>query len=874
MRLLRLHIENFGTLQGYKLELSEGLNVLHEKNGWGKSTLAVFIKAMLYGLPATTKRSLEENERKKYAPWQGGVYGGSLDFECQKGQFRVERAFADKESGDHFALYDLSTNKPSDAFTSALGEELFGIDADGFERSTYLSQRANYGRSESISIQTKLGDLLDDVNDMGNYDTAVETLEKRRKFYQLTGNRGAIAEEEKKCFALRAELEACAQTEALAEEKRAQRKTSAEQLDAALEEEKDLQKKREAVVRARERAVQMEEKSRRLGELSELEGEKKRLEEVFCGFVPSEAELNAARLNLDSLRDSAAALRAIPEVSPDAEELESLGALFGKEMPHMEDLDAQIAGADKLRRMREAQKRLNDELAAIHTDLRFSSGVPTPEAFESAFASLSNMKAIEEEIDRFEHKTAQAQIETKKKSDKRLGICSVLSVLGAIALVISFLLDGILRTGLLIAGGVLAVVGGILVAILASKAKKQKTRAIGAAEKALQEKTAAYKREQEALDHFFLQCQTANVHGMDLYRLLTELSVAAVQARENVHRRRALREKLGEVCRAAEQLRARVAAYVGRYDKDVEEAAFAQMLTSLRRDAERYVLLLREEDRRILQRRRITERQNAIKADLTPFLKRYDKTGARDAVEVVSSISEAYTAYRALCDEYRKKDVALREFVKEKQLDQPLSEEATVSPEALAEEERALQRRMTELRELQTRLGMEIERLSEQTDRIPELESALKSSEERLAEYTKNFKTVTTAQKMLAEAKEALSTRYLAGMQESFLRYLDMMTDGEVPESVLDSSFDVRTRDAGQSRTMESYSRGSQDAVRFCVRLSLTEALYADGERPFLLLDDPFVNLDEDRLAAVQGLLEALAQQYQIVHMVCHEGRI
>ena len=100
MRLLRLHVENFGVLQNYDLTLTDGLNVLYEKNGWGKSTLAVFVKAMFYGLPASAKRSLDENERKKYTPWQGGAFGGSLEFVCQKGRFRVERFFGDKESLD------------------------------------------------------------------------------------------------------------------------------------------------------------------------------------------------------------------------------------------------------------------------------------------------------------------------------------------------------------------------------------------------------------------------------------------------------------------------------------------------------------------------------------------------------------------------------------------------------------------------------------------------------------------------------------------------------------------------------------------------------------------------------------------------------
>ena len=57
MKLLSLHVEGFGRLSELDMRFDGGLNCLHRKNGWGKSTLAVFIKAMLYGLPATSKRS-------------------------------------------------------------------------------------------------------------------------------------------------------------------------------------------------------------------------------------------------------------------------------------------------------------------------------------------------------------------------------------------------------------------------------------------------------------------------------------------------------------------------------------------------------------------------------------------------------------------------------------------------------------------------------------------------------------------------------------------------------------------------------------------------------------------------------------------------
>ena len=191
MKLLRLEIVGFGALREQSYDLASGLNVLCHANGWGKSTLAVFIKAMLYGLPASRKSSLDENERKKYRPWAGGRYGGSLEFSTAKGEFRVERFFGTKEAEDSFLLIDLATNLPSEAYRDApLGVELFGIDEEGFERSVYLSQRQLAPAKEGGSIHAKLSAALENVEDLSDYDHAMELLDKRRRFYQLKGDRG------------------------------------------------------------------------------------------------------------------------------------------------------------------------------------------------------------------------------------------------------------------------------------------------------------------------------------------------------------------------------------------------------------------------------------------------------------------------------------------------------------------------------------------------------------------------------------------------------------------------------------------------------------------------------------------------------------
>lgn len=47
MKLIEAHIENFGKLSGENFKFNSHLNEFYKENGWGKSTLAAFIKVML-----------------------------------------------------------------------------------------------------------------------------------------------------------------------------------------------------------------------------------------------------------------------------------------------------------------------------------------------------------------------------------------------------------------------------------------------------------------------------------------------------------------------------------------------------------------------------------------------------------------------------------------------------------------------------------------------------------------------------------------------------------------------------------------------------------------------------------------------------------
>ena len=49
MKLIKCHIENFGKLSDFTYDFTDGCNTVCEGNGWGKSTLAAFLRVMLIG---------------------------------------------------------------------------------------------------------------------------------------------------------------------------------------------------------------------------------------------------------------------------------------------------------------------------------------------------------------------------------------------------------------------------------------------------------------------------------------------------------------------------------------------------------------------------------------------------------------------------------------------------------------------------------------------------------------------------------------------------------------------------------------------------------------------------------------------------------
>ncbi len=194
MKLIECHIVGFGAFKDYTLSLSEGLNVVLQPNGWGKTTLSAFIKAMLYGFERKRVRDVSENERLRYKPWNGGKYGGTLDFEFNGVEYRVARTFGDTASSDTLLVVDIKTGKKVDLEGSEVGQWVFGLDAAAFQKTVFVAGNGFSIEGSTSSLRTRLNMLVSESSDIAMLDKAHGELDKRRKYYKKSGSRGYIAD--------------------------------------------------------------------------------------------------------------------------------------------------------------------------------------------------------------------------------------------------------------------------------------------------------------------------------------------------------------------------------------------------------------------------------------------------------------------------------------------------------------------------------------------------------------------------------------------------------------------------------------------------------------------------------------------------------
>ncbi len=198
MFIEKLHIDTFGKLSDTDIELDNEVNIIEGANESGKSTLAAFIKFMLYGVPS--------KERGRLLSWQTGGAAGSITLNDGEKRYRIERAIVGNREA--VQLIDADTNMPIrhalDGTTP--GELLLGVDAEMFASTAFVSQLGGVTAGGS-KVSEGIENILFSADENVNTQRASSKLDTARaSLLHKNGKGGRLYEMDKKCAEMEVRL--------------------------------------------------------------------------------------------------------------------------------------------------------------------------------------------------------------------------------------------------------------------------------------------------------------------------------------------------------------------------------------------------------------------------------------------------------------------------------------------------------------------------------------------------------------------------------------------------------------------------------------------------------------------------------------------
>jgi len=762
MKLLKCHIENFGKLQNYNYTFDRSYNIVNEQNGWGKTTFASFIKAMFYGMPVTTKQDLNQNERKKYTPWQGGNYGGYIEFSVGEDCYRIERFFGKKASEDIFNLIDLKTGKKSVDYSSNIGEELFELDSEAYERCTYIPQKELSGGIND-KLSSKLINIIHGTENSESLEKALEIIDLKRCELKKKNNTGKLPEVEAQIEQTTSKIDAFKTSVVSVEEMQ----NSVAQINLEID---NLEQKKQEV---QNQISDYAKKEKVIANKRFLEQTKAIAGQLEQKISVSNKILNGNKINkreLFEINDL------INQTALDKSRYETLKGQT-KDSERLEELQNALSGKVISEKQVEELMQINENINTYR-------------------AELSAVGA---------QKTQNNNGKRKKIEMIPLCLALVAVVLGAV-FISSNMIAGIVCFAIAVA---LALVGVVIYMKAFINAKFTQNVKNDANTVHLLRDKQQYIEENTLKLNAFLQ--KYNYNGQNITVFLSEIFL-------QIKEFNTLAEKVEIQALELDKLNAKIQNSKNKIDGYLSVFNFEEGLDDSQK------------------------------------------------TQVLESITQSLDKEIEELNAYKQK---IQEFAVNDEEQENLQQ---VDIESLQAKEKNVQNEIDDKKELLLQTINKINSINEQVSELNELEEHLVLLKEQKKEYSKELKMVKYASDFLTKANDNLSAKYLKPMKDGLNKYLSLILKGELGELNLDTNLNINFETFGQSRTTEYLSKGYQGVVDLCVRFALIDTLFTK-EKPFVILDDPFVNMDKEKMQKAIELVKQVAKDYQIVYFICHEAR-
>ena len=883
MKLISCTIENFGKLNNVTYDFSGECNTICEDNGWGKSTLASFIRVMFYGFKNESKKKLVDKERNRLMPWQKGVYGGEIVFETGGVVYSLRRTFGKKQADDEFLLVRKDTNVECDDFSCDIGEELFKIDAQSFERTVFIGQ-SDCVTATTDSINAKIGNLADNTDDINNFETAVGRLTAVLNNITSTRSTGSISKRKSRITELAARINNYSQTDrsieeqtdirdnlcAKREELRADRKKMQEQ-QKHLSVQKDIQALKEK--------YQLLDK-----ECNNKKNAFEQYEHYFNGELPEKEDVHKQIEIFDEAGRLSGKFTHIDD--DDSKRLEQLRGMFEQGVPDSETIYEWQNTAGQLDELKEAaaKNRLSDdELEKLEWyKKRFARGIPDEnkvgkihDIWISAQNKQNSIVGKEMKLD-LARENEQARLERAKLYKNSC-------VPGIIAGIVMAVIGGVLVVPVMEVGIAMIIVGlcmAVVFSVIGTVKKKQHDSEFMNISAESDNKLKAIEADINDDKNFISGTENVVRQFCEEYEITFSRDNIAWELSGLCHDIEDYRElekraagQDNELSEQIKQLENRLDVFLKQYNCATNGNNYSLTIERIRNDMADYKRINQEMSKQDIYRNQYEQNMSGIKCFLRKYIKGFK--GEESVGETLRNLDKKLDGYYRAKSEYDNAMMIKADFESENDISMFTAQNDAdkISLEDIASDMTRVDNMIEEYAQQISQCNKQLENLQIQADECENCRQQLNQLTD-IQESEKNKERLLKLTKQIMEdSKQSFTSEYMGPVMSGFRKYYTILTGCEPDAYNLDADTKLTVMEQNMPRDIGYLSAGKQDLVGVCMRMALVEAMYKE-EKPFLIFDDPFVNLDDNNIKGAMKLLDEIAKNYQVIYFTCSESRI
>ncbi|MBP3401633.1 MAG: AAA family ATPase [Clostridia bacterium] len=212
MIIEKIVIKSFGRITDMTLEFSDKVNVIEGENESGKSTIAAFIRYMLFGFDNENEAGLSERQRR--INWKTGMASGSMYVRVGGKRYVITRSTVPTDNSERptyreeSSIIDAETGAPAFGTLSA-GEVFFGVDGELFDNTAFVGQIGDSSINED-SVKESIENIIFSGSEKINKQRAAARIaDKMQALYHENGTGGAIIDLAAKERSLEERLAAC-----------------------------------------------------------------------------------------------------------------------------------------------------------------------------------------------------------------------------------------------------------------------------------------------------------------------------------------------------------------------------------------------------------------------------------------------------------------------------------------------------------------------------------------------------------------------------------------------------------------------------------------------------------------------------------------